>query len=126
MSIKDSMKFSKKVASKINGSDHSSTMNLCKEHDPRKMILVMLIFIINSMPTSQIYTFCKGSTHVVVNCPHKSNQVPIFVIESIFGTTQPAISISSQILVTQIHVIPKHTLSFTIAPSYPIIKLSND
>jgi hypothetical protein len=61
------------------------------------------------MPTSQICIFCRGPTHVVRNYPHKSNQVPIFVIESIYGTTQPVISINCQILVTQVPVIPKHT-----------------
>ncbi len=86
-SIEDSVKYLEKVTSKINGKDHSSTMNFYREHNPRKMILVMLIFIINSMHTSQICTFYKSPTHIVGNCPHKSNQVPIFVIESIFGTT---------------------------------------
>jgi hypothetical protein len=55
----------------------------------------MPIFTIDSTPTSQIYTFCKGLTHVVENCPYKSNHVPIFVIEPNFDTTQPVILVSS-------------------------------
>jgi hypothetical protein len=60
----------------------------------------MPTFTIDSTPTSQIYTFCKGLTHIVENCPYRSSQVSIFVIEPNFDTIQPAILVSSQILVT--------------------------
>jgi hypothetical protein len=109
----------KKVDSKIDNSDHSLMMNLC-EHDSCQMILVMLTFTIDSTPTSQICTFCRGLTHVVENCPYKSNQVPTFVTKSIFGTTQLAISISSQIPVIQVPIVFECDLFFTVAPNYPI------
>jgi hypothetical protein len=51
--------------------------------------------IIDSTPINQIWTFCKGPAHIVGNYPYRSKQIPIFVIESIFGIAQPAISINS-------------------------------
>jgi len=57
----------------------------------------MLNFIINSTPTSQIYTFVEVPAHIVGNCPYKFNQVSI---ELIFGTTQPTISVSFHIPMT--------------------------
>jgi hypothetical protein len=110
----------KKVDSKTDNNNHSLTMNLCKEHDVCQTILVMLTFTIDSTPTSQICTFCRGPTHVVENCPYKSNQVPTFVTKSIFCTTQLAISISSQIPIIQVPIVFECNPSFTIAPNYPI------
>jgi hypothetical protein len=55
----------------------------------------MFIFTIDSMPINQICTFYKDLAHVVGNCPYRFSQVLIFVIESIFSTTQPTISINS-------------------------------
>jgi hypothetical protein len=75
---------------------------------------------VDSTPISRICNFIKGLTHVVENCPYWSNQLRIFVIESIFDTTQLAISISSQIPMIQVLTMPKHDPSFTITPSYPI------
>ncbi len=95
-----------KTASKINDSDHSLMMILCGEHDSCQMILVMPIFIVSSKHVSQICIFCRGPTHVVENYPYRSNRVSVFMIEPIFGTTQPAISVSSQIPMTQVLVIP--------------------
>jgi hypothetical protein len=89
------MESSEKTASKIDDNDHSSMMNLCGEHNSHQTISIMPIFIVNSRPVTQICTFCRGPTHVVENYPYRSNQVSIFMIEPIFGTTQPAISISS-------------------------------
>jgi hypothetical protein len=43
----------------------------------------MPTFTIDSTLTSQIYIFCKSLTHIVENCPYRSNQVMIFVIELI-------------------------------------------
>jgi len=48
------------------------------------------------------------------------------VTESIFGTTQPINSVSSQIPMIQIEVVLELTPSFIIAPSYPIIQMSNN
>jgi hypothetical protein len=48
------------------------------------------------------------------------------VTKSIFGTTQPAILVSSQIPMTQGHVILECTPSFTIAPSYHVTQMLND
>jgi hypothetical protein len=48
------------------------------------------------------------------------------VIESIFGTTQPVNSVSSQIPMIQIQVVLERTPSFTIAPSYHVIQMSNN
>jgi hypothetical protein len=70
-------------------------MNFWKEHDSFQMILVVLTFLVDSTPISQICTFCKGLAHIVGNCPYKSNQVSIFVTEPIFGTTQPTLLVSS-------------------------------
>jgi hypothetical protein len=52
----------------------------------------MPIFIVNSKHVS---TFCKGPTHVVENYLYRYNQILVFMIEPIFGTTQLAISVSS-------------------------------
>jgi hypothetical protein len=79
----------------------------------------MHTFTIDSLPTSQIYTFCRGPAHIVGNYPYRSNQILIF------GTTQPVNSVSSQILMPQIHVVLERTPSFTIASSYPITQMSN-
>ncbi len=64
------------------------------------MILVMLINIIDSTSISQICTFYKCRAHVVENYLYISSRVLIFLIELIFDTTQPAISINSQIPMT--------------------------
>ncbi len=101
-------------------------MNFCEEHDSHWTISVMPTFIIDSTPTNHIYYFYRGPKQVVGNCPYRPNQIPIFVMESIFGTTQPAISISSQILITHVHAIFEHTSSFIVAPSHPIIQVLND
>jgi len=90
------------------------------------MILVMLTFIIDSTPTSQICTFRRGPTHIVENFPYKSNQIPTFMTEPIFGTTQLVISINSQIPMIQVPVVLECNLSFTIAPSYPITQMLSD
>jgi hypothetical protein len=86
----------------------------------------MFVFIIDSTPISQICTFCKGHPHVVGNCPYRSNQVSIFMTKSIFSTTQPMISINSQILVVHVFAVFEDTLSFTIAPNYPITQMLNN
>ncbi len=59
-----------KVAPETNGNDHSSMMNLCEEHDLHKTILEMPAFTVDSTPTSQICTFCRGLAHIVENCPY--------------------------------------------------------
>jgi hypothetical protein len=71
--IEDLVEFSKKATSETNGNDQFSMMKLCREHDSCQMILIMLTFIIDSTPTSQIYTFWKGFAHVVGNCPYIFN-----------------------------------------------------
>ncbi len=48
--IEDLAESPEKTTSKINDNDNSSTMNLYKEHDSHQMILVMLIFTIDSTP----------------------------------------------------------------------------
>jgi len=53
------VEFFKKATSETDGSNQSSTMNLCGEHDSRQMIIVLPTFIINSTRTSQICTFCS-------------------------------------------------------------------
>ncbi len=83
-----------KDASKNDGNDHFLMMNICGEHDSHKVILVMLTFTIDSTPTNKICFFCKIG-HVVGNCFYRPNRIPIFMMESILGTTQVAISKSS-------------------------------
>jgi hypothetical protein len=89
-----------KANSETNGSDHSLTMNFCGEHDSHQMISVMPTFTIDSTPINQICIFCKGLAHLVGYYPYRSNQVLIFVIEPIFGTTQPIILDNTQIPMT--------------------------
>jgi hypothetical protein len=101
-------------------------MNLCREHDSHKMILIMPTFIIDFRPANQIYTFCKGPAHVVENCPYRSSQVSIFVIKPSFDTTQPTISISSHIPVTRVLAILERNSYFIGAPSYFVTQMLSD
>jgi hypothetical protein len=48
------------------------------------------------------------------------------VTEPIFGTTELAISISSQIPMIQNHVVLEHTPYFTVAPSYHVTQMLSD
>jgi hypothetical protein len=86
----------------------------------------MPTFIIDSTPISHICIFCKSLAHLVGNYPYRSSQLPIVVIGLIFGTTQPIISVNTQIPMTQVLVVHKHTFFFLVAPSYHVIQMSND
>jgi hypothetical protein len=48
-----------KVAFETNDSDHSSTMDLCKEHDLRKTILVCLLLLSIPHPLAKFALFVK-------------------------------------------------------------------
>ncbi len=120
------MESSEKAAFEADGNNHSSTMNLYEKHNSRQMISIMHIITINSTPINQICTFCRGLAHVVENCPSRSNQILVFMIELIFGTTQPTILVSSQILIIQVPIVFKHNLYFTVAPSYLVIQMLNN
>jgi hypothetical protein len=57
--IENSVEFLEKATFETNSNDHSSTMNLCMEHDSHQTILIMSTFIIDSTPISQICFFVK-------------------------------------------------------------------
>ncbi len=61
------MEFIEKATFEIDGSNHSSMMIFCGEHNSHKMISIMPTFIIDSTSISQIFTFYKRPTHVVQN-----------------------------------------------------------
>ncbi len=86
----------------------------------------MPTFIIDSTPTSQIYSFYKNLKHVIGNCLNGLSQVPIFVTELIFGTTQPATLVTSQIPITHVPIVLECTSSFIVTPSHSITQMLND
>ncbi len=76
--IEDMAKSLENAIFEIDSNDHFSTMNICREHGSHQTISIVPTFTIGSTPTSHIYTFYRGLTHVVENCPYRSNQVLIF------------------------------------------------
>jgi hypothetical protein len=115
-----------KATFEVDDNNRSSMMNLCEEHNSHQMISIMHIIIINSTPISQICTFGRGLAHIVENCPYKSSQIPIFMIELVFGSTQPTILVSSHILITQVPIVSERNASFSVAPSYLVIQMLNN
>lgn len=57
--IEDLVESPEKVTSKTDNNDHSSMMNLCREHDSCQTISMMPIFTIDSTTTNHIYTFVE-------------------------------------------------------------------